>query len=74
MTSDIFLNPIQKDNIKGQLCSMCIHASRHSWLKINVRKKQRSSLSRVKNNRIMKYKAANGKDHMDLPQNNAVQY
>lgn len=39
-------------------------------VKKRKKKKHRSSLSRVENNRIMKYKAAKGKDHMDLPQNN----
>lgn len=38
-------------------------------VKKRKKKKHRSSLSRVEN-RIMKYKAAKGKDHMDLPQNN----
>lgn len=35
--------------------------------------KHRSSLSRVENNTVTKYKAAKGKDHMDLSQNIVVQ-
>lgn len=52
----------------------CCHHMFGYWLKINVRGKKRSSLSTAENDRIMKYKAVKGKDHMDLPQNNALQF